>query len=264
MGAVGNVHITGGTTGQYLRTDGAGGLSFATVDTDTLANGTSNVDISTANGNVTVGVGGVANIAIFTATGANITGTLSATSNLTVANANLGNLATANFFSGDGGQLSNITAGNITGQVANALVAGTVYTAAQPLITSVGTLTGLTVSGNVTANYVGLNNGLTTNRSNVSVTSNTVIDQFPPGTFRTAKYVVSASGDDGYQSVEALMVHDGTTAYITIYGSVCSNVSADIIDISANINGLSSNVTLYATSNSANAKVNIVASYINV
>jgi len=264
LGAVGNVHITGGTTGQYLRTDGAGGLSFATVDTDTLANGTSNVDISTANGNVTVGVGGVANIAIFTATGANITGTLSATSNLTVANANLGNLATANFFSGDGGQLSNITAGNITGQVANALVAGTVYTAAQPAITSVGTLTGLTVSGNVTANYVGLNNGLTTNRSNVSVTSNTVIDQFAPGTFRTAKYVVSASGDDGYQSVEALMVHDGTTAYITIYGSVCSNVSADIIDISANINGLSNNVTLYATSNSANAKVNIVASYINV
>ena len=34
-------------------------------------------------------------------------------------------------------------------QVANALVAGTVYTAAQPNITSVGTLSSLTVSGNV-------------------------------------------------------------------------------------------------------------------
>lgn len=31
LGAVGNVTITGGTTGQYLTTDGAGGLSFTTL-----------------------------------------------------------------------------------------------------------------------------------------------------------------------------------------------------------------------------------------
>ena len=36
--------------------------------------------------------------------------------------------------------------GNVSGQVANSLVSGTVYTAAQPNITSVGSLTGLTVS----------------------------------------------------------------------------------------------------------------------
>lgn len=67
--------------------------------------------------------------------------------NLTSGNANLGNLATANYFSGNGSMLTGIVAGNITGQVANALVAGTVYTASQPNITSVGTLTSLTVSG---------------------------------------------------------------------------------------------------------------------
>jgi hypothetical protein len=73
---------------------------------------------------------------------------------------------------------------------------------------------------------------------------------------------VSASGDDGYQSVEALLVHDGTDSYITIYGSVCSNVSADIVELSSNINGVSGNVSVYASSNSANAIVNVVASYI--
>jgi hypothetical protein len=387
LGAVANVHITGGTSGQYLKTDGSGVLSFGTVDTDTLSSGTSNVDIPVADGNVTVSVGGTANVAVFSTAGANIAGYINATGNLTVANANLGSLATASYFSGDGSNLSNIAGSNVTGQVgnalvagtvytadqpnitslgtlanltvsgttnlgavgnvtitggsanyvlatdgtgnlswvdaasqgvagsntqvqfndggsfgassaftfdtssntltatniagngsglsniaganvdgqvANALVAGTVYTAAQPNITSVGTLTSLTVNGNASANYVSVSNGLTTNRSNVTVVTDTVIDQFAPATFRTAKYVISASGDNGYQSVEALLVHDGVSAYITIYGSVCSNVSADIIDVSSNINGVSGNVTLYATSASPNAKVNIVASYINV
>jgi hypothetical protein len=43
--------------------------------------------------------------------------------------------------------LSNIAGANVTGQVGNALIAGTVYTNAQPNITSVGNLTSVTVSG---------------------------------------------------------------------------------------------------------------------
>jgi len=49
---------------------------------------------------------------------------------------------------------ANMVAGaNVTGQVANALVSGTVYTAAQPNITSVGTLGNLAVTGNVNAGF---------------------------------------------------------------------------------------------------------------
>jgi len=47
--------------------------------------------------------------------------------------------------------LSNVPAANVIGQVANSLVASTVYTNAQPNITSVGTLIDLSVSGNTTA-----------------------------------------------------------------------------------------------------------------
>jgi len=119
---------------------------------------------------------------------------LNVTGNLTSGNANLGNLVIANFFSGAGNQLSNIQGSNVTGQVSyaatansvaganvtgtvtyaatanavaganvlgqvsNALVAGTVYTAAQPNITSVGTLTSLAVTGNISSGNANLGN----------------------------------------------------------------------------------------------------------
>jgi len=69
--------------------------------------------------------------------------------NLVSGNASLGNLASANYFSGNGYFLTSTNGANVSGQVANALSAGTVYTAAQTNITSLGTLTGLAVSGNV-------------------------------------------------------------------------------------------------------------------
>ncbi len=117
-------------------------------------------------------------------------------------------------------------------------------------------------SGNVTAGNFKVDSGLQSNRPNVSVTTNTVIDQFSPLNFRTAKYIISASSPNGYQSVEALLVQDGTDSYITIYGSICSNVSADIIEVSSNINNVSGNVALYATSSGGTATVNLITTYL--
>jgi len=57
-----------------------------------------------------------------------------------------GNFYATNFF-GNGASLTNLTAGNIVGQVASALVAETVSAAAQPSITSLGALTSLDVTG---------------------------------------------------------------------------------------------------------------------
>jgi hypothetical protein len=82
---------------------------------------------------------------------------LPATDNLDLSSSNISNVTninsvgniTANYFIGNGSSLTFLTGANVTGQVANSLVSGTVYTAAQPNITSVGTLTTLTVSGNL-------------------------------------------------------------------------------------------------------------------
>jgi len=208
------------------------GLITATgtgIKTANIYDSTSTLTIETRYGNVAGDAGIYGNLTVGT----------SGTGNITAYNANLGNLVVGNF------------------------IQGTLTTGAQPNITSVGTLTSLNVSGNTTTGNLRLNGGLTSNRSNVSVSTNTVIDQFSPSTYRTAKYIISASGDDGFQSVETLLVHDGTNSYITIYGSICSNNTADIIDLSSNINGVSGNVSVYATSSSANAKVNVVVTYIN-
>jgi hypothetical protein len=81
LGAVGNVTITGGSDGAYLKTDGSGGLSWATVDTSTVANGTSNVSIPTANGNILVVSGGNTVLTV-TGLGANVTGYVDVTGNI--------------------------------------------------------------------------------------------------------------------------------------------------------------------------------------
>lgn len=123
LGSVSNVIITGGTTGQYLQTDGAGNLSWSTVvsgSTSTISNGNSNVNIATANGNITMSVNGTSNIAVVSAssflidTAANITGNL------------------------------------VVGNISTSLIAGTLTTGAQPNITTVGTLGNLSVTGNTT------------------------------------------------------------------------------------------------------------------
>lgn len=266
LGAVANISITGGSAGYLLSTDGTGELSWiAPPSTQSITNGSSNVSIPTSGGNVNTSVGGTANVLVVTATGANIAGTLNATGN-----ANVGNIGATNGVftnvSGNGAALTNINGANVTGTVANAThatTANTVTDAAQPNITSVGTLTSVAVTGNATVGNVVLNGGIQSNRANVSVsTTATVIDQFAPATYRTAKYVISASSVDGYQSVETLLIHDGTTSYITVYGSICSNASVDIVEISSNLDGVSGNIRVYATSANATATVNLVATYL--
>lgn len=115
--------------------------------------------------------------------------------NIVAENANLGNLVTANFLAGDGYLLGNLTGANVVGTVANATYAvnagnanfaftatraGVVTASAQPNITSVGPLTSLSVTGNVTAananlgnlavaNYFSGDGSLLTNISNAAI-----------------------------------------------------------------------------------------------
>jgi hypothetical protein len=93
--------------------------------------------------------------------GANVSGAVSfATTANAVAGANVsGAVAFAT--------TANAVAGaNVSGQVGNALVSGTVYTAAQPNITSVGTLTSLGVSGALTTTQ--LTAGANTTAGNIT------------------------------------------------------------------------------------------------
>jgi len=106
---------------------------------------------------------------------------------------------------------NSVSGANVSGVVANATVSGTVYTNAQPNITSVGTLTSLLVTGNITGNYIigngsqltGLPAGYTD--SNVESYLPTYTGNLSPGnitissdnlklTGGTANYVLSTDG----------------------------------------------------------------------
>jgi hypothetical protein len=106
----------------------------------------------------------------------NNNGAFGGTANLTI-NSATGAL-TAVSFVGNGSALTGITGANVTGTVASATAAttaDTVTTNAQPNITSVGTLTGATVTGNVTGGNLVLGTGnLTLGNVNLN-TSNSVI-----------------------------------------------------------------------------------------
>jgi hypothetical protein len=90
LGDVANVHITGGTSGQYLQTNGSGIVSWSTVELANIHNGTSNVAVD-LNGNVTAVIAGSTIITIAT-TGLTVTGIIEATGNI------LGNNLTSNHY----------------------------------------------------------------------------------------------------------------------------------------------------------------------
>ena len=142
----GTVTAVAFTANTGVFTGDGGGLSNLSVSAGSLiVSGSSNVKVE-LNSNVNITVAGVANIVTFTSTGSNVNGYLTVTGNVTSGNANLGNAATANYF-----------IGNLYG---HANTANTVTTNAQPNITSVGTLTSLDVTGNITSGNVYANSGL--------------------------------------------------------------------------------------------------------
>ncbi len=130
---------SGNVTGTYFLGDGSLLSNIPTGAFSNYANYAGNITVNSQPNITSVG-----NLTSLTVAGdANITG------NLTTLNANLGNVVSANYFVGNGAGLTNISAGELTGQVPNASISGTVYTNAQPNITSVGTLANVFTSGNV-------------------------------------------------------------------------------------------------------------------
>ena len=78
FGNIGNVSITGGANGQFIKTDGAGNLSWGAVEPSYISNGTSNVTVVSSGGNIATSVGGTSNVMVATTTGISVTGNVSA------------------------------------------------------------------------------------------------------------------------------------------------------------------------------------------
>lgn len=114
---------SGNVTGNYIIGNGAFLTGLSTGSVSQITNGTSNIAVVSSGGNVAISIGGTANTAVFSSNGLDV--------------------------------VANVSANNVS---ANRL-AGSLTTAAQPNITSVGTLTSLSASGNITGPNVVVNTG---------------------------------------------------------------------------------------------------------
>ena len=125
LGPNSNVIITGGSSGQFLQTNGSGNLSWVTVGTSGISNGTSSVSVPVSNGNILANVNGNTVLTV-AELGANITGYANITGN-----ANVGNLGTGGLITATG----NITGGNVNtaGVVVASTLTSNVTTGTAPL-----------------------------------------------------------------------------------------------------------------------------------
>jgi hypothetical protein len=200
LGPIENISITGGLNGYFLQTDGLGQLTWAAAGggggngspggsntqvqfnnagdfggdpgfTYNSIDNTLNVSYITAT-TVTANLMGVASSALTTETV-----TASSQPNITSVGTLISLGVTGNIqaqgYIGNGAQLTNINGANITGIVPVAEVANTVSQADQPNITSVGALTSLIVTGNISGANVQASNRTTT--GNLFVTGNASI-----------------------------------------------------------------------------------------
>jgi hypothetical protein len=249
VGTLTSLTVSGVITGNGAGLTGViatGNVGAATQ----LTNGTTVFNIPTANGSMVGNIGGITNVYTFASTGLTIAGNLS-----------------ANFITGNGSQLNSINGSNILGvvpvagyavtansanfatsatQAAQATVANTanvVNNPAQPNITSVGTLSTLTVAGNITArNFIG----------NISANISNAVYATTAGTAATAltASTITSAAQPNITSV-------GTLSTLTVAGNISANYFI------GNINGNISNAVFAVTAGTANV-ANIANTAINI
>ena len=115
-----------------------------------------------------------------------------------------------------------------------------------------GPLTGVTNLGTTSVTYA---QGVTTSNTYVtSTTSQVSVDAFSTSTYRSAKYQVQMTAGTTYHMIELLVIHDGTTVYLTQYGEVLTGASLGTFDASI----VSGNVNLLLTPTNASTTVKLI------
>jgi len=180
------------------------------VDTTFISNGTSNVNIATANGNITMGVNGTGNVAVISNTGAYVSGVVSASGNVT-----------GNYFIGNGSQLTGVTASSVD---ANALTGNTLSSnVLYSSLTSVGTLSNVSISGNVTGGNI-LTGGLISATSTITSLANITGGNVLTGGLISATSTITSAANVNANNVIATTIVNAPSLTGTI-ASMSGNVT---------------------------------------
>ena len=249
-----------GTAGQIMVSQGAGTPFF--INTATFWVGNANTAIHIANTQTG---------ALLYQTGTNQTGVvpLGTSTSILVAGVTAPQWVPANTISIGSASLATNIAGGVSGQLHYQSAPGTTGfvstgTSGQVLVSAgpsvpfyTSSLSGLTLSNTTVNGYIAHD------QTAISVgTSAVTVDTFSTSTYRSAKYVISIgnSGTGEYQTTEALVVHNGTSAFIksdSVFSGLYSLMSF-AVSISTG------NVILQGTGASASNLVKVQKVYITV
>jgi hypothetical protein len=164
--------------------------------------------------------------------------------------------------SGNGAQLSSLTASNITGQAANALVSGTVYSNAQPNITSIGTLTSLDITGTVNSGNANLGN---TTTSNYFIGNGSLLSSIPGSNITGQVGYAAVANSVSGSNVSGPVTYAATAnavAGANVLGTVGQSTYADTANSVAGAN-VSGNVTIAIQSHYANIANSVAGSNVS-
>ncbi len=243
---------TDGSDGDVLKTDGSGTLSFAssttTASDDTRAVVKNNKSVGSSARTIDYFQATSADAAFYFVALSDLTNDHSSASIFTVAHNNTDAFigAPRGGASGTDNSLPNTTADISSAQVRVKVTA--------PSADSKLSYYKIPLS---TANTSNATSGVTVTTSNTDVDSaSESIDTFAHASFRAAKYLILVDNDSKTETgvVEALVVHNGTNAFITQFGNVNSG-NHDKIVLSAAISG--SNVVVSAAGNEPNLSLKI-------
>ena len=93
-----------------------------------------------------------------------------------------------------------------------------------------------------------------------ATTAGQIVDSVAIATARTVKYLVSVTSGTSYQCSEIILIHDGTTAYISEYGTILTGSSLATFDASI----VSSNLQLLVTPTNAVTTIKVIRTIVNV
>jgi len=277
LGTAGQVLATNGTAVYWTADQGANAITAnsltanaiaITTGTLTIGNSTVNTDI----GNNYVSVGNSTSYANIYSTyirigNTTVISTINSTSFTGTSNnaSYLGNVAAASYVQNTD---SRTLSGNLVFSAANVAFTGNINIKGLIANGSLGT-DGYVLSTNGTGIYwspAGSGTATITNTTpsniknivNTSVsTTQTVVDTANATGISTIEYLISArdNTNSNYKSSRVLITTDGTTSYVTEYGIVLSNNSAQVCSFDSDIN--TGNIRLLATGDSADVDVSL-------
>jgi len=111
------------------------------------------------------------------------------------------------------------------------------------------------------SNFIVGNSYVRSDSTSVSATSATTVATHAVATYRTVKYQVQITQGSAYHSTELNAIHDGTTVYLTEYGTIFSGSSLATFDATISSGNMLLQVTMGSSSSST---IKVISSAISV